>query len=602
MQAFKKTLKRHIYSISTSMVLYFVLLISILILFVSILSYSYSAKDSENLSLQYTQSLIAEINAAVDSYIDNVKSMSLVICENRDVQALMSLYNEAHGTPMAGQQAKLAEELRQNTVRHLHTVAETRSEITNVAVISKYRDIVLSDAAQQPNLYSDYQTVDWFLKPLSYKENIVVSPSHVQNLVNGQYRWVISISRAVLDPHTGEVTGVMVIDLNFYAIKAICETVNLGNSGYTYLIDDDGNIIYHPQQQLIYAGIKVDPFSEILKSSANYLRTDENKIYTKNRSALTGWTAVGVINANELLRDRKNIIQFYFTLSVLSLLLAAIAALIISSSITKPLKKLESAMRLVETGDLSIRANTDINNEIGHLGKTFNTMIVKIKALMDTAVSNEEAKRKSEINALQAQINPHFLYNTLDSIIWMSAGGRNEEVTEMIEALAKLFRTSISQGENFVPLRNEMENIKSYLTIQKMRYGDKLSYELAVGEPFLPALVPKLILQPIVENALYHGIKLSPRAGTIRIGARQEGDVLILTVTDDGVGMSRQQLEHIFDEDKNSEHGIGVLNVQNRIRLCFGSAYGLHYFSETGAGTCVEIHLPAASGGEEDSV
>lgn len=599
MRIWKKKLNARIYSIGTSMVLYFVLLISIVILLVSTLSYTYSIKDFENLSIRYTQSLIAEINAGVDSYIDNVKSMSSVICENRDVQTLMSMYNEAHGTPLTGDDAKVAEELRQNAMRHLRLVAETRSEITNVAVISKYRDVLFSDPRQQPNLHSEYNLADWFLKPLTYKENIVVSPSHVQNLVSGEYRWVISISRAVLDPVTGEVTGVMVIDLNFYAIKAICETVQLDKNGYTYVIDDDGNIIYHPQQQLIYAGIKVDPFTEILQMDVSYLRTDENKIYTKNRSELTGWTAVGVINGNELIRDRTRIIDFYFTLSGLCLLFAAVAALIISSSVTRPIKKLESTMHLVEDGDLSVQADTNINNEIGHLGGSFNTMIANIKTLMDNALADEEAKRKSEINALQAQINPHFLYNTLDSIIWMSASGKNEEVTEMTAALAKLFRTSISQGENFVPLRNEMENIQSYLTIQKMRYGDKLSYELAVDERFMNAPVPKLILQPIVENALYHGIKLSPTPGTIRIGARQEGDVLILTVSDDGVGMSAEQLAHIFDADKDSPRGIGILNVHNRIQLCFGSAYGLHYFSEADSGTRVEIHLPGLGSGEE---
>ena len=599
MDKLKKKLDDRIYSISTSMVLYFVLLICIVILMVSTLSYTYSMKDFDDLSISYTESLIAEINAGVDSYIDNVKSMSSVICENRDVQALMSLYDQAHGTPLTGEAMKTAEELRQNVERHLRVVAGTRSEITNVAVISKYRDVIFSDSLLQANPHSEYTQADWFLKPLTYKENIVVSPSHVQNLVSGEYRWVISISRAVLDPNTGEVTGIMVIDLNFYAIQAICDTVQLGKTGYTYLIDDDGNIIYHPQQQLIYAGIKVDPFTEILEMENTYLRTAENKIYTKTRSELTGWTAVGVINAGELISDRARIVDFYFTLSGLCLLFAAVAALIISSSVTRPLKELESTMHLVEEGDLSIQANTNINNEIGHLGKAFNNMIAKIKTLMDTALRNEEAKRRSEINALQAQINPHFLYNTLDSIIWMSASGKNEEVTEMTAALAKLFRTSISQGENFVPLRNEMENIRSYLTIQQMRYGDKLSYELEVDESFLNTPVPKLILQPIVENALYHGIKLSPDPGTIRIGARREGDGLILTVSDDGVGMTEQQLAHIFDEDKDSPRGIGVLNVHNRIRLCFGAEYGLRYFSEANTGTRVEIRLPAEGDAEE---
>ena len=587
-------------SITTGMMLYFVLLICIVILLVSTISYVYSIRDFETLSIRYTESLIAEINAGVDSYMDNIKSMSSVICENGDVQALMALYNDAGGAPLSGKAAREAGELRGNVMRHLSLVAKTRSEITNVAVISAYRDVVLSDSRRQSNPYSEYAAADWYQKPLTYKENIVVSPSHVQNLVSGEYTWVISISRAVLDPVTGAVAGVMVIDLNFNAIKAICENVQMGKNGYTYIIDDDGNIIYHPQQQLIYSGIKAEPLPELLQQGGAYLRTGENKIYTLNRSGLTGWTAVGVVNANELIRDRTRIIDFYFTLSAVSLVFAALTALAISASITRPLKRLEAKMRLVEEGDLSIRADTGINNEIGHLGKAFNAMIAKLKYLMDTAVATEEAKRKSEINALQAQINPHFLYNTLDSIIWMSASGKNEQVTEMTAALANLFRTSISRGENYVPLRNEMENIQSYLTIQKMRYGDILSYELEVDERFLSAPVPKLILQPIVENALYHGIKCSETGGIIHIGARQEGNVLILTVRDNGVGMTPEQLAHIFDTDKDSPRGIGVLNVHNRIQLCFGPAYGLRYSGRPGGGTCVEIRLPAQGCGEEE--
>lgn len=599
LKSFKKKFTARIYSISTSMVLYFMLLISIVILLVSVLSYAFSVKDFENLSIRYTESLIAEINAGVDSYIENVKSMSSVICENRDVQELMAIYNNAKGEALSAANAAMAEQLKQNVMRHLRIVGDTRNEITNVAVISKYNDIVLNDTRNTPNKFSDYDKADWFVKPLTTKGNIVVSPSHVQNLVADKYLWVISISRAVLDPKTNEVTGVMVIDLNFNAIKSICETVQLGKNGYTYLINDSGNLIYHPQQQLIYAGIKVDPFAEILDSETSYLRTNENKIYTKTRSNLTGWTAVGVVNANELLRDRTRIIDFYFTLSALCLAFAAVAALIISSSITRPLKQLESTMHKVEDGDLTIRADTSVANEIGHLGKTFNAMVVKIKALMDTALANEEAKRKSEIKALQAQINPHFLYNTLDSIIWMSASGKNEEVTEMTEALAKLFRTSISQGDNFVPLRNEIDNIESYLTIQKMRYGEKLSYKIDVADNLLQIAVPKLILQPIVENALYHGIKLSPETGTISITAFSNENTLIITISDNGIGMSQEKLDKIFNPDQNTGRGIGVLNVHGRLQLCFGDAYGLQFFSEEGVGTQVELHLPITSESED---
>ncbi len=594
----KKKLNRRFFSIGTSILLYFVLLISLVILLVSILSYSFSIKNSEGLSINYTQNLISEINAGIDSYIDNIKSMSAVVCNNKDVQAVLQLYDSCRGGKLSEDEKQNLQSLREAAAQHMNIVAGTRSEITNIAVISKYHDVLFSDLKKQANPDSQYNLTDWFLKPLSYKDNILVSPPHVQNLVNGEYRWVISVSRAVIDRSTGQVTGVMVIDLNFYAIGEICEKAQLGKNGYTYIIDRDGNLIYHPQQQLIYSGIKVDPLEDILKMDSAVLRTTENKIYTKTTSELTGWTTVGVINGSELIHDRTQMINFYFTLGGISLLLASAAAVLISKSITKPVKQLENTMHRVEDGDLNVQANTQINNEIGHLGKTFNTMIARIGGLMEETVANEQAKRTSEIRALQAQINPHFLYNTLDTIIWLAAGGKNEEVTEVTAALAKLFRTSISRGETYVTLRNEIENIQSYLTIQMFRYGDKLKYTMEVDEKFLDFTVPKLILQPIVENALYHGIKPSPQDGVIRIGALEKDGTLILTVSDNGVGMNEEQLKKMFSVDENSHRGIGVTNVHNRIQLCYGETYGLFYFSVPGTGTRVEIRLPVVRNDE----
>ncbi len=234
------------------------------------------------------------------------------------------------------------------------------------------------------------------------------------------------------------------------------------------------------------------------------------------------------------------------------------------------------------------------------MSNTFNVMITRIKKLMESAIASEEEKRKSEIRALQAQINPHFLYNTLDAIIWMSAAGKNEEVAEMTAALADLFRTSISKGDSLASLHNEIGNIKSYLTIQKMRYGDKLSYGIHIPQDLLGLMTPKLILQPIVENAIYHGIKLSPTGGTITIGARRTEKLLILTVEDSGVGMTEEQTARLFEPKENTDRGIGVINVNNRIRLSFGPEYGLHYYSEPGKGTRVEAWLPLLEGNRRE--
>ena len=578
------------YSVRGTMILSFMLLISIIVLLVSLVSYYYTMNDIESISINYTVRLLGEINASIDSYIDNMKSMAKVVVENKDVRDVMAFYNRHHDKRLSYIEEKELERLRANAAAHMNIVANTRSDITNIAVISKYRDVVLSDVEKEVNENSEFNVTDWYLKPMSYKDEIVVSPSHVQNLVSGEYKWVISISKSVLDPETGEVTGVMVIDLNYRSIEAICENAQLGKNGYIYLIDRHKNIIYHPQQQLLYSGIKSELVEEILKMRDTYLRDDvNNRIYTRNYSELTGWSAVGVVNVDELIKDKSSIIDFYFRLAGISILFAMTFAVLISTTITNPIKMLENTMHEVEVGNFDVRSEIELNNEIGHLSKTFNVMISRIKDLMEKTVRDEEEKRRSEIRALQAQINPHFLYNTLDTIIWMSAGGKNDEVVEVTSALARLFRTSISKGENLVTLLNEVENIKSYLTIQKMRYEDKLSWRVDVPPGLLGLMTPKLILQPIVENAVYHGVKMSQAGGEIAISARTEGERLTITIADSGVGMTAEQLEQLFVPRPDTDRGIGVINVNNRIRLCFGEEYGLHYFSAPGEGTRVEI-------------
>ena len=588
------------HSIRTSIILSFMALIFMLVLSISAISYTYTVNDFEQLSINYATEILDEINNNIDAYIGNMKDMATVVVENYDVKRLMSYYNRYHDVELDALQQAEIEALTKRASDHMQLVANTRGDITNIAVISKYRDIVLSDQSKTVNVHSSYNTTDWFLRPLSYKDEIFVSPSHVQTLVEKEYEWVISISKAVLDPELHEVTGTMVIDLNYRTIEAICENVNMAKTGYIYIIDPHQNIIYHPQQQLLYSGVKSEEFGKVLAMGEEDVYTmseDGDALYICSRSETTGWIVVGVIHMSDLIRDQAAMVRFYLMMAYIAIVLAAVVAIFISTSITRPIKALENTMHLVEQGDISIRCDVAQKNEIGHLSKTFNSMLSELGRLMQDVVQGEEEKRKSEIMALQAQINPHFLYNTLDSIIWMSAAGKNDEVVEMTSALAELFRTSISQGSSLVELCVEVQNIESYLTIQKRRYKDKLTYAVDVPETLLRYMTPKLILQPIVENAVYHGIKPSLAGGHIQISVRTEGDALLLVIEDSGVGMTDEQLADILSPREKDSRGIGVNNVHNRIQLVFGQDYGLSYARREGGGTVVTMTLPALEGG-----
>jgi two-component system sensor histidine kinase YesM len=586
-------------SIKASMLLYFMGLILITVLVMTASGYRYTVQDAEALTRNYTMRLLKDINGNIDSYILNIKSMSSVVVEDGDICALMTEFNRLKGeTPSTAGQAAL-QALISRAALHMSTLAKTRSDITNIAVISKYGDVVLSDGSKTLNAYSDYNLMDWYLKPMSYKNDIVVSPSHVQRLVKGEYKWVISVSKAILDPITGDVIGVMLIDLNYRSIEDICENVQIGRNGYIYLVDAKENFIYHPQLPLIFSGVKHEMPKNVFEASSQggYARMyPENKIYLRDDSEITGWSAVGVINTKELVVNRERVIRYYMVLIAVMLVFSALAAVMISTNITKPIKRLEATMRRVEQGDLGVCAEIESDSEIGRMGGAFNAMITQVRGLMERMVSEEEEKRISEIKALQAQINPHFLYNTLETIIWMSASGKNDEVVRVASALAMLFRTSISMGESLVTLDVEVENIKSYLTIQKMRYKDKLDYNIHIPMALRRLMLPKLILQPIVENSIYHGIKPRDEGGCIAICARREGGLLIITVQDNGVGMTPEQAANLFLPKQCDSGGIGFLNVHNRIKLIFGEEYGLRYVESKEAGSQVDIYLPAVEG------
>ena len=419
----------------------------------------------------------------------------------------------------------------------------------------------------------------------------------MENLIAGQYNWVVSFSKAVFD-RAGNMQGVLLIDLNYQIIDRLCADIQLGSRGYIYLLDQTGGILWHPQQDLIYAGLKQENVAEVLSAADGRMLSGKGparRLYVACESEATGWTAVGVAYTQELLRSQDRIYKTYLLIAAAALVLALVFALQLSRSIAEPIRRLMQTMRRVEEGDLHVRSQVSSRTELGQLSDSFDHMIAKTAELMDERLRSEEQKRKSEWKALQAQIQPHFLYNTLDSIIWMSHAGRNEEVVEMTSALALLLRSSIGDGSDTNTLKKEIAHVRSYLTIQKMRYNEKLRYEIDLDPQTEDCLLPKLILQPLVENAIYHGIKVKQQGGTVRIESLLEEDRLLITVEDDGIGMTPEQLETILDKKESDAEStkIGVYNVNERLQLFFGPDAVMKYYSTPGKRTMVILFCPS---------
>lgn len=588
-QHFKKRVQNiiwHFKSIQDAILLPFLIVITLALAVFLLISLNYTEKTVLRNSEEYTMQLIEQINADLDSYIGYMETISMMVVGNPDVSQYLFGDDENQ------------EEMKDKVGQQFKTLIDTRTDICNIAVLADNGKMYLNRGKSALNPNADIKDMDWYKDTMKANGSSVVSSSHVQNAISGAYTWVVTLSRALLNPKTQEKEGIFFIDLNYSSISGLCERVSLGDRGYLFILSEDGSYIYHPQQQLIYSGLKTEWNEKVLEQENGSFITDEgnnSKLYTVCSSRETGWKVVGVAYLDELMKDREGTKTLYGLTALLLSLLAIVLSMFISRAITKPIRELEGAMIQVQKGKFDNQAVTARgNNEISSLGNSFNIMTEKIQQLMDENIQEQREKRKNELRALQSQINPHFLYNTLDSIIWMAESGKNEEVVLMTSSLAKLFRQSISNEDEVVTIAQEIEYTRSYLTIQKMRYRDQLEFVIDVDEDILKCHIVKLVIQPLVENSIYHGIKYIDGKGMISImGGRSDGKI-VLIISDNGAGMEQEAVEHILDQkapNHKSNH-VGVYNVHHRLQLYYGQESGLKYESVRGVGTTVFVSIP----------
>lgn len=518
-------------------------------------------------SSEYTHTIIQQMNQNIDSYIDYMENIAYLISSNEDVQDY--LFDE-----------KIDNEGRYRILNQLQTILDSRSDIRNVGIISKNGRMLINDGSKSVNQDLDLNTQEWYATALEKPNGPILTSSHVQHIISGERPWVITLSRGIRDRSgSGEKEGVFFIDLNYSAISELCDQSTVGTKGYAFILDAKGNIVYHPQQQQLYNELQTENISLIMDTDEDTVLTgtgNDGKLYSISRSEKTGWTVVDCTNVKELLSKSRQAQSVYVLTAIILVIVALLFSRFMARSITLPIQKLRDSMKKVQEGDFSVSdVVVDSRNEIGSLTKSFDVMTHRIHELMEQNVHEQEEKRKSELKALQSQINPHFLYNTLDSIIWMAEGKKNEEVVLMTASLARLLRQSISNEDEVVPIANEVEYARGYLTIQKMRYKDKLEFQIEVDSSILYIPLIKLVLQPIIENAIYHGLKYKESKGLLIVKGFMKDGNAVLQVIDDGVGMDEETLAHIYDKHKVNYHsnGVGVYNVQKRLKLYYGEDF-----------------------------
>ena len=554
----------------------------------------FSASNNAQLA-KNSQRVLAQVNLNLDAYLRGMMRVSDTmyyrVIKNADLDS----------DSLDAQMALLYE--------------NNRDSLVSIAVFAQSGELVSATPLATLKKSVSPQRQDWFAAAVDRIENLHFSTPHVQNLFEDpdyRYRWVVSLSRQVELTRAGSIEGgVLLVDMSFSGIEQICKDVELASSdGYLYLIDGDGEIIYHPRQQLIYAGL----LEENNRTAAGYEDGSHAETFggakrqvTVKTVGYTGWKLVGVVPADNIWDNYGQLLLFFLFVVLFSIFLLVFVNLHLSERISVPIKTLERAVKELEAGREEVDIDVSGPYEIEHLGHSIRSMVSTMRHLMDDIIEQEAQKRRSELDVLQSQINPHFLYNTLDSVVWMTENGRTDEAILMVTSLARFFRISLSRGSNIIPIADELEHARHYLTIQKMRYKNKFSAVIAAEDGVEGLYTIKLIVQPILENAIDHGMAYADGDGEIAVRARRDGEDVVIEVADNGPGMPEETVERLLDQSYAAApgtkgSGIGLRNVHQRIRLTFGEEYGLAIHSDPDAGTTVCIRLPVLEGPEAAAV
>lgn len=548
-----------------------------------VMLYQQFTRKAENLTVENSRQLLNQTTINLEDYLRNMRRIS-------DAMYYTVIKNTDIGSESLEDSMNLLYEANKDKL---------------VSVACYTNDGKLTEASpiatEKPGV--DVKSQKWFQDAAGELENFHFSTPHVQNLFDDpsyRYYWVVSLSRTVeLTRNGNSMLGVLLVDMNYSSIEQLLEKANTDTSGeYVYLMAPDGEIIYHPKQNLIHMGL----YEENNTEAAGYEDTTvkenfhgEKRLVTVKTISYTGWKLISVVPMKSFSMGMTGMRNLVILLVSLTVLAVVILNQMVSARISKPLRRLNDSVKEWEAGNMNPDIYIGGSMEVEHLGKTLRSTVAQIRQLMDDIVVEQEEKRKSELDALQSQINPHFLYNTLDSIVWMITGERYDDAVFMITQLASLFRISLSKGKTVIKIEDEVKHARNYMNIQKIRYKNSFEVDFQIEEDILDGCIVKLVLQPLLENAIYYGMEFMDGEGEIHVrGYRKDKDVY-LEVEDNGLGMPEEEAAELLNgKERPHKHGsgVGLVNVHSRLKLRFGEAYGLVIHSCPDEGMMVQIHIP----------
>ena len=569
------------FSIRTKLIIGFLTILLPLVLILSIVFYSYSAEIVLKQSLEQTREIVEQFSISLDNYLGLMRNKMEILADSPTIQEELNTHQDK-------------EDIKNDSFY-------SRNKRIRRIMLQIYSSVTMNDVEiygiNETNHYlslwsKKYEIPD---KDILFENaNLSKGRSVLVNNINDAD--TIQMIKMVKDLQTYKPIGYIRFGLKRNYIEKMAKNINFGSDGSVVIFDENLNKI---------SGIAHDSvLSKLLKekpSIGNFSYSEGKNEYTAVHihSDSTGWTTVGVIPLRYINKDLAGIQYLTVIIIVLTIIIGVTVSVIIAQSLILPLENTVNALEKFSRGDFAVRLKENRCDEIGKLNRIFNKAIKEINELMQKVTQSEILNKEMEFKTLQSQMNPHFLYNTLDTINWLAFKEKQTEICNLVAAISSLIRASISNKKSIITIEQELDYVKNYIYIQHIRYKDRFDTIYDIDESLLKQAVPKLIIQPIVENAIIHGIENSKNKNLLYISVKRENECIIIIVKDTGIGMTDEKVSELLKEPLNAEGdeqkahtNLGLYAVHKRIQLMYGDLYGLAVHSQAGEGTTVTLHIP----------
>lgn len=563
------------YSLLIQLVIYVFIMILALLGIVGGIYYQTSSVAIRQTTEQNTRKTIQQSGQFITSYLQKVKQTTSSLAENEKIKTYAQTPSQEN-----------AEQLRQLFA----TILKTDLDLVSAILVTKDGNLISTDPELTMKTSTDMMKEKWYQDAIHKGAMPILTPARRTVSHTIGEKWVISIMQEVVDKD-GKNLGVVRLDIGYKTLEAYLDQLQLGKEGFTFIVNANHDFVYHPKKAVYSSNAEMKAMAPYLSVKNGYVKSKQAYV-SQYQIPNSGWNLIGVSSMEQLHAVQTQILWSFIGTGLFALGVCLIGIWFVLRLWIRPLRDLQATILKVGSGHSDLRANETGSPELVDLARQFNIMLDRIDQLMIAVKEEEQNVRKYELQALSSQINPHFLYNTLDTIVWMAEFNDSKRVVEVTKSLAKYFRLALNQGHEQISLKDEIDHVRQYLFIQKQRYGEKSQYEIKELKQYDDYKIPKLILQPLVENAIYHGIKEMNRQGMIRVSVSENDTQLIVSIYDNGRGFVASE---ITNATLVRLGGVGLKNVNQRLQLQFGKSYHMEIKSEENTYTEIRLYFPKAN-------